>query len=223
MQALFTFFSGSIDEVFNCSLSPRSSLMEPLVVELPFPCVLESEETPNPFIWLGWIFHSSSYTPGLCQHRGLRGRERVGRRVPPDPLLWQAPSLHFQERCLGSLMQLTSGWEALAPRLEGSSPLNTSAKSQREAAGIIPWHTLAPHTLASWGLPRRSHPTQGLPQDASYFQIWPSAWGHPCLNLNPASVRLAVPLSCKPGWAKSPGHLYPEVKSVFHPAGGMKP
>ena len=50
MQALFTFFSGSIDEVFNCNLSPRSSLMEPLVAELPFPCVLESEETPNPFI-----------------------------------------------------------------------------------------------------------------------------------------------------------------------------
>ncbi|OWK00953.1 MEDAG [Cervus elaphus hippelaphus] len=42
--------SSSIDEVFNCNLSPRSSLMEPLVVELPFPCVLESEETPNPFI-----------------------------------------------------------------------------------------------------------------------------------------------------------------------------
>uniref|UniRef100_A0A8B9WUC4 Mesenteric estrogen dependent adiposis n=2 Tax=Bovinae TaxID=27592 RepID=A0A8B9WUC4_BOSMU len=41
---------GSIDEVFNCSLSPRSSLMEPLVAELPFPCVVESEETPNPFI-----------------------------------------------------------------------------------------------------------------------------------------------------------------------------
>ncbi|KAF6120316.1 mesenteric estrogen dependent adipogenesis [Phyllostomus discolor] len=41
---------GSIDEVFNCSLSPRSSLMEPLLAELPFPRVLESEETPNQFL-----------------------------------------------------------------------------------------------------------------------------------------------------------------------------
>lgn len=40
---------GSIDEVFNCSLSPRSSLTGPLLEELPFP-VLESEETPNPFL-----------------------------------------------------------------------------------------------------------------------------------------------------------------------------
>ena len=66
-------------------------------------------------------------------------------------------------------MQLTSGWEALAPRLEGSSSLNASAKSQREAAGIIPWHTLAPHTLASWGLPRRSHLTQVLPPRCFLF------------------------------------------------------
>lgn len=36
---------GSIDEVFNCNLSPRSSLTEPLLAEWPFPCVLESEET----------------------------------------------------------------------------------------------------------------------------------------------------------------------------------
>ncbi|XP_013835882.1 mesenteric estrogen-dependent adipogenesis protein [Sus scrofa] len=41
---------GSIDEVFNCNLSPRSSLTEPLLAELPFPCVLESEEIPNQFI-----------------------------------------------------------------------------------------------------------------------------------------------------------------------------
>ncbi|XP_048656742.1 mesenteric estrogen-dependent adipogenesis protein isoform X2 [Marmota marmota marmota] len=41
---------GSIDDVFNCSLSPRSSLTEPLLAELPFPSVLESEETPNQFI-----------------------------------------------------------------------------------------------------------------------------------------------------------------------------
>ncbi|XP_007522465.1 mesenteric estrogen-dependent adipogenesis protein isoform X1 [Erinaceus europaeus] len=38
---------GSIDEVFNCNLSPRSSLTEPLLAELPFPSVLESDETPN--------------------------------------------------------------------------------------------------------------------------------------------------------------------------------
>ncbi|XP_066225390.1 mesenteric estrogen-dependent adipogenesis protein [Saccopteryx leptura] len=38
---------GSIDEVFHCSLSPRSSLTEPLLEELPFPSALESEETPN--------------------------------------------------------------------------------------------------------------------------------------------------------------------------------
>ncbi|XP_072869286.1 mesenteric estrogen-dependent adipogenesis protein isoform X2 [Chlorocebus sabaeus] len=41
---------GSIDDVFNCNLSPRSSLTEPLLAELPFPSVLESEETPNQFI-----------------------------------------------------------------------------------------------------------------------------------------------------------------------------
>ncbi|XP_068382768.1 mesenteric estrogen-dependent adipogenesis protein [Eschrichtius robustus] len=41
---------GSLDEVFDCNLSPRSSLMEPLWSELPFPYVLGSEETPNPFI-----------------------------------------------------------------------------------------------------------------------------------------------------------------------------
>ncbi|XP_032170765.1 mesenteric estrogen-dependent adipogenesis protein isoform X2 [Mustela erminea] len=41
---------GSIDEVFNCSLSPRSSLTEALLAELPFPSVLESEETPDQFI-----------------------------------------------------------------------------------------------------------------------------------------------------------------------------
>ncbi|XP_045326161.1 mesenteric estrogen-dependent adipogenesis protein [Leopardus geoffroyi] len=41
---------GSIDDVFNCSLSPRSSLTEVLLAELPFPSVLESEETPNQFI-----------------------------------------------------------------------------------------------------------------------------------------------------------------------------
>ncbi|KAM8800576.1 mesenteric estrogen-dependent adipogenesis protein [Rhynchonycteris naso] len=40
---------GSIDEVFHCSLSPRSSLTEPLLEELPFPSVLESEDTPNQF------------------------------------------------------------------------------------------------------------------------------------------------------------------------------
>ncbi|XP_019574091.1 mesenteric estrogen-dependent adipogenesis protein [Rhinolophus sinicus] len=38
---------GSIDEVFNCYLSSRSSLTEPLLAELPFPSVLESEETPS--------------------------------------------------------------------------------------------------------------------------------------------------------------------------------
>ncbi|XP_005877336.1 PREDICTED: mesenteric estrogen-dependent adipogenesis protein, partial [Myotis brandtii] len=41
---------GSVDDVFNCSLSPRSSLTEPLLAELPFPSVLESEETPNQFL-----------------------------------------------------------------------------------------------------------------------------------------------------------------------------
>ncbi|XP_010622261.1 mesenteric estrogen-dependent adipogenesis protein [Fukomys damarensis] len=40
---------GSIDDVFNCSLSPRSSLTEPLLSELPFPSVLESKEIPNQF------------------------------------------------------------------------------------------------------------------------------------------------------------------------------
>nr|XP_012996357.1 LOW QUALITY PROTEIN: mesenteric estrogen-dependent adipogenesis protein [Cavia porcellus] len=41
---------GSIDDVFNCNLSPRSSLSEPLLSELPFPSVLESEETPSQFV-----------------------------------------------------------------------------------------------------------------------------------------------------------------------------
>ncbi|XP_038290597.1 mesenteric estrogen-dependent adipogenesis protein isoform X1 [Canis lupus familiaris] len=41
---------GSIDEVFNCSLSPRSSLTEALLAELPVASVLESEETPNQFM-----------------------------------------------------------------------------------------------------------------------------------------------------------------------------
>lgn len=41
---------GSIDEVFNCNLSPRSSLTDPLLAELSFPSVLESEETPNQFV-----------------------------------------------------------------------------------------------------------------------------------------------------------------------------
>ncbi|XP_039077044.1 mesenteric estrogen-dependent adipogenesis protein [Hyaena hyaena] len=41
---------GSIDDVFNCSLSPRSSLTEALLAELQFPSVLESEETPNQFV-----------------------------------------------------------------------------------------------------------------------------------------------------------------------------
>ncbi|XP_038618064.1 mesenteric estrogen-dependent adipogenesis protein [Tachyglossus aculeatus] len=36
---------GSIDDVFNCSLSPRSSLTEPLLTGLPVPGVLESEES----------------------------------------------------------------------------------------------------------------------------------------------------------------------------------
>ena len=171
MQALLTFFSGSIDEVFNCNLSPRSSLMEPLVVELPFPCVLESEETPNPFIWLGWMFHGSSYTPGLCQRRGLRGRERVGRQVPPDPLLWQGPlPCISKDNALAAWCSWLQdgrlwphGWEVPL--------LWMLLQRAREAAGIIPWHTLAPHTLASWGLPRWSHLTQVLPQDASYFQV----------------------------------------------------
>ncbi|XP_077015083.1 mesenteric estrogen-dependent adipogenesis protein [Tamandua tetradactyla] len=38
---------GSLDDVFNCSLSPRPSLTEPLLAELPFPSVLECEETPS--------------------------------------------------------------------------------------------------------------------------------------------------------------------------------
>lgn len=41
---------GSIDDVFNCNLSPRSSLTEPLLTEFPFPSVLESEELPSQFI-----------------------------------------------------------------------------------------------------------------------------------------------------------------------------
>lgn len=36
---------GSIDDVFNCNLSPRSSVTEPLLAEFSFPSVLESEET----------------------------------------------------------------------------------------------------------------------------------------------------------------------------------
>ncbi|XP_007956466.2 mesenteric estrogen-dependent adipogenesis protein [Orycteropus afer afer] len=38
---------GSIDDVFNCSLSPRSSLMESLLAEGPFPSLVEAEETPS--------------------------------------------------------------------------------------------------------------------------------------------------------------------------------
>ncbi|XP_006894144.1 PREDICTED: mesenteric estrogen-dependent adipogenesis protein-like [Elephantulus edwardii] len=41
---------GSIDDVFNCNLSPRSSVTEPLLAELPFPSLLEAEETPNQFV-----------------------------------------------------------------------------------------------------------------------------------------------------------------------------
>lgn len=41
---------GSIDDVFNCNLSPRSSLTEPLLAEITFPSVLESDETPNQFV-----------------------------------------------------------------------------------------------------------------------------------------------------------------------------
>ncbi|XP_021091966.1 mesenteric estrogen-dependent adipogenesis protein isoform X1 [Heterocephalus glaber] len=41
---------GSTDDVFNCNLSPRSSLTEPLLSELSFPSVLESEEIPKEFI-----------------------------------------------------------------------------------------------------------------------------------------------------------------------------
>ncbi|XP_012863223.2 mesenteric estrogen-dependent adipogenesis protein [Echinops telfairi] len=38
---------GSADDVFNCNLSPRSSLTEPLLAELPFPSLPEAEETPS--------------------------------------------------------------------------------------------------------------------------------------------------------------------------------
>ncbi|KAM9033216.1 mesenteric estrogen-dependent adipogenesis protein [Sarcophilus harrisii] len=41
---------GSIDDVFTCSLSPRSSLTDPLLAEFPISAVLESEERPNKFI-----------------------------------------------------------------------------------------------------------------------------------------------------------------------------
>lgn len=41
---------GSIDDVFNCNLSPRSSMTEPLLAEFPFPSVLETDETPNQLI-----------------------------------------------------------------------------------------------------------------------------------------------------------------------------
>lgn len=41
---------GSIDDVFNCNLSPRSSVTEPLLAGLSFPSVLESEETSSQFI-----------------------------------------------------------------------------------------------------------------------------------------------------------------------------
>ena len=125
---------------------------------------------------------------------------------------WQPDAADFRMGGFGPTAGRFLFFERFCKEPEGSSRHHTLAP-----------HTLAPHTLASWGLPRRSHLTQVLPQDASYFQVWPSAWGHPCLNLNPASVRLAVPLSCKPGSAKSPGHLSPEVKSVSHPAGRMRP
>ncbi|XP_001510475.2 mesenteric estrogen-dependent adipogenesis protein [Ornithorhynchus anatinus] len=36
---------GSIDDVFNCNLSPRSSLTDPLLTGLPIPGVMESEES----------------------------------------------------------------------------------------------------------------------------------------------------------------------------------
>ncbi|XP_037656455.1 mesenteric estrogen-dependent adipogenesis protein [Choloepus didactylus] len=38
---------GSLDDVFSCSLSPRASLTEPPLAELPFLSVLECEETPT--------------------------------------------------------------------------------------------------------------------------------------------------------------------------------
>lgn len=50
MNAVFTVFLGSIDDVFNCNLSPRSSVTEPLLAQLSFPSVLESEETSSHFI-----------------------------------------------------------------------------------------------------------------------------------------------------------------------------
>ncbi|XP_075418930.1 mesenteric estrogen-dependent adipogenesis protein [Tenrec ecaudatus] len=38
---------GSTEDVFNCNLSPRASLTEPLLAELPFPSLPEAEETPS--------------------------------------------------------------------------------------------------------------------------------------------------------------------------------
>lgn len=70
--------SGSIDEVFNCNLSPRSSLMEPLLAELPFPRVLESEEAPNQFLWLDGTCSSSSSTPGWLKVEGSWGVGQAG-------------------------------------------------------------------------------------------------------------------------------------------------
>ncbi|EDL05865.1 RIKEN cDNA 6330406I15, partial [Mus musculus] len=41
---------GSIDDVFNCNLSPRSSVTEPLLAEFSFPSLLECEETSSQLI-----------------------------------------------------------------------------------------------------------------------------------------------------------------------------
>lgn len=99
---------------------------------------------------------------------------------------WQPDAADFRMGGFGP-----TGWKA--PLLECFLQ-RARGKQQASYPGTSYPGTSYPGIL---GLPRRSHLTQVLPQDASYFQVWPSAWGHPCLNLNPAGMRLAVPRSWK--------------------------
>lgn len=199
--------------------------MEPLVAELPFPCVLESEGDTKPIYQLGRMFRSSSYTPGLCQHLGLREVRGSGERVPPDPLLRQkAPSLHFW----GAMP-----WQPDAAdfRMGGFGP----------TAGKVPllWMLLQrargkqQASYPGTSYPGTSYPEHpgGFPGGAILPRFCPKTLpisrfgpllGDICLNLN-SRYEVSSARSCKCGWAKSPGHLSPEVKSVSHPAGRMRP
>lgn len=168
-------FSGSIDEVFNCNLSPRSSMTEPLLAELPFPSVLESEETPNQCIWLDWTFCGYSCTPGLRQNWGSRGLAGVGGghfHVPVDPSAppWSLPWLWvmpWQARC--SWLQdggASASWPGRYPLL--LTPLQRGRGGGRVLLPwvlcLVPWHP-------------GSFPGSSYGSNLTFIiRVWPSAW-----------------------------------------------